>query len=70
MAHINLGPYQHLMSKYPLTGEKHHRQFQSYWFKSCPWLEYSEKNIAFYFLSYLFSSKSSEKSGSYTFTVK
>jgi len=26
-AYINLGPYQPLMSKYPLTGEKHPRHF-------------------------------------------
>jgi len=58
------------MSKYPLTGKKHHRQFQSHWFKSYPWLEYSEKNIVFCFPYYLFSSKSSGKLGSYTFTVK
>jgi hypothetical protein len=35
-----LGPYQPLMSKYPLTGKKHPRRFQSHWFKSYPWLEY------------------------------
>jgi hypothetical protein len=56
-AYINLGPYQPLMSKYPLTGEKHPRRFQSHWFKSYPWLEYSEKNTAFCFPCYLFPSK-------------
>jgi hypothetical protein len=56
-AYINLGPYQPLMSKYPLTGEKHPRRFQSHWFKSYPWLEYSEKKTAFYFPCYLFPSK-------------
>jgi hypothetical protein len=40
------------------------------WFKSYPWLEYSEKNTAFCFPCYLFSSKSSGKPGSDTFTVK
>ncbi|XP_052304992.1 uncharacterized protein LOC18095741 [Populus trichocarpa] len=69
-AYINLGPYQPLMSEYPMTGEKHPRRFQSHWFKSYPWLEYSEKNTAFCFPSYLFSSKSSGKPGSDTFTVK
>ena len=39
-------------------------------FKSYPWLEYSEKNTAFCFPCYLFSSKSSGKPGSDTFTVK
>ena len=43
------GPYQPLMSEYPLTGEKHPRRFQSHWFKSYQWLEYSEKNTAFLF---------------------
>ena len=47
------------MSEYPLTGKKHPRRFQSHWFKSYPWLEYSEKNTAFCFPCYLFSSKSS-----------
>jgi len=42
------------MSEYPLTGEKHPRRFQSHWFKSYPWLEYSEKNTAFCFPCYLF----------------
>jgi len=50
--------------------KKHPRRFQSHWFKSYQWLEYSEKNTAFYFPCYLFSSKSSGKSGSDTFTVK
>jgi len=27
-AYINLGPYQPLMSEYPLTGKKHPRRFQ------------------------------------------
>jgi hypothetical protein len=27
MAYINLGPYQPLMSEYPLTGKKHPRDF-------------------------------------------
>ena len=31
--YINLGPYQPLMSEYPLTGNKHPRRFQSHWFK-------------------------------------
>jgi hypothetical protein len=70
MAYINLGPYQPLMSEYPLTGEKHPRRFQSHWFKSYSWLEYSEKNIAFCFPYYLFPSKPSRKSGSDTFIVK
>jgi hypothetical protein len=46
-AYINLESYQPLMSEYPLTGKKHHRRFQSHWFKSYLWLEYSEKNTAF-----------------------
>jgi len=58
------------MSEYPLTGNKHRRRFQSHWFKSYPWLEYSEKNTAFCFPCYLFPSKPSEKPGSDTFTVK
>jgi len=29
-AYINLGPYQPLMSEYPLTSKKHHRRFQSH----------------------------------------
>jgi len=58
------------MSEYPLTGEKHPCRFQSHWFKSYSWLEYSEKNIAFCFPYYLFPSKSSRKSGSDTFIVK
>ena len=33
-AYINLGPYQPLMSEYPLTSNKHPRRFQSHWFKS------------------------------------
>jgi hypothetical protein len=53
------------MSEYPLTGEKHPHRFQSHWFKSYPWLEYSEKNTAFCFPCYL-----SGKPGSDTFTVK
>ena len=69
-AYINLGSYQPLMSEYPLTGEKHHCRFQSHWFKSYPWLEYSEKNTAFCFPCCLFSSKSSGKPGSDTFTIK
>jgi hypothetical protein len=69
-AYINLGPYQPLMSEYPLTGKKHPRRFQSHWFKSYPWLEYSEKNTAFCFPCYLFPSKPSGKPGSDTFTVK
>ena len=69
-AYINLGPYQPLMSEYPLTGNKHPRQFQSHWFKSYLWLEYLEKNIAFCFLCYLFPSKPSGKLGSDTFTIK
>ena len=58
------------MFEYPLTSEKHPRQFQSHWFKSYPWLEYLEKNIAFCFPCYLFSSKPSRKPGLNTFTVK
>jgi hypothetical protein len=58
------------MSEYPLTSEKHPRRFQSYWFKSYPWLEYSEKNTVFCFPNYLFSSEPSGKSRSNTFTVK
>jgi hypothetical protein len=69
-AYMNLRPYQLLMSEYPLTGKKHPRRFQSHWFKSYPWLEYSEKNTAFCFPYYLFPSKPSGKSGSDTFTVK
>ena len=69
-AYINLGSYQPLMSEYPLTSKKHPRRFQSYWFKSYPWLEYSEKITAFCFSCYLFPSKSSGKLGSCTFTVK
>jgi hypothetical protein len=45
-------------------------RFQSHWFKSYPWLEYSEKNTAFCFPCYLFPSKPSGKPGSDTFTVK
>ena len=40
---INLGSYQPLMSNYSLTDEKHPRRFQSHWFKSYLWLEYSER---------------------------
>jgi hypothetical protein len=58
------------MSEYPLIGKKHPRRFQSHWFKSYPWLEYSEKNTAFCFPCYLFPSKPSGKPGSDTFTVK
>ena len=49
-----LEPYQPLMSEYPLTCKKHPRRFQSYWFKSYPWLEYSEKNTAFFSLAIYF----------------
>jgi hypothetical protein len=31
------------MSNYSLTDEKHPRRFQSHWFKSYLWLEYSER---------------------------
>ena len=58
------------MSEYPLTGKKHPRRFQSHWFKSYPWLKYSEKNTVFCFPCYLFSSKPSRKPGSDTFTIK
>ena len=58
------------MSEYPLTGKKHPRRFQSHWFRSYLWLEYSEKNTAFCFPCYLFPSKPSGKPGSDTFTVK
>jgi len=68
--YINLGSYQPLMSEYPLTGKKHPRRFQSHWFKSYSWLEYSEKNTVFCFPCYLFSSKSSGKPRLDTFTVK
>jgi len=69
-AYINLGSYQPLMSEYPLTGKKQPRRFQSHWFKSYLWLEYSEKNTVFCFPCYLFPSKPSGKPGSDTFTGK
>jgi len=69
-AYINLGSYQPLMYEYPLTCEKCPRLFQSHWFKSYPWLEYSEKNTAFCFPCYRFSGKSSRKPRSNIFTVK
>jgi hypothetical protein len=34
------------MSKYSLTSKKHPHRFQSHWFKSFSWLEYS-KNFVF-----------------------
>ena len=58
------------MSEYPLTSEKHSHLFQYHWFKSYLWLEYLEKSTTFCFLCYLFPSKLSGKSGSYTFIVK
>jgi hypothetical protein len=65
-----MGSYQPLMFEYLLAGKIHPCRFQSYWFKSYLWLEYSEKNTAFCFPCYLFSSKPSGKSRSDTFTIK
>ena len=59
-----------MISEYPLTGNKHPRRFQSHWFKSYLWLDYSEKNTVFCFPCYLFPSKLSGKPESDTFTIK
>ncbi|KDO39290.1 hypothetical protein CISIN_1g038445mg [Citrus sinensis] len=51
-----MGPYQPKLRDYPLTndGMQEHR-FQYHWFKTFPWLEYSEvKDSAFCFLCFLF----------------
>jgi hypothetical protein len=49
----------------------HPRRFQSHWFTTFPWLEYSPtKDAAFCFPCFLFSKKPSGKAGSDTFTVK
>jgi hypothetical protein len=42
------------MFEYSLTGKKHPRRFQSHWFKSNPWLEYSEKILHFISLAIYF----------------
>lgn len=45
------GPYRFRKDDYPLSGpQTHPRRFQSHWFKSFPWLEYSPtKDAAFCF---------------------
>jgi hypothetical protein len=66
------GPYQFIKDVYPTSGSKKHpRRFQSQWFKSFPWLEYSPtKDAAFCLPCFLFSKKPVGKSGSYAFIVK
>ncbi|KAJ1292260.1 hypothetical protein BS78_02G378300 [Paspalum vaginatum] len=71
-AYMKLGPYQPIKDVYPSSGPKSHpRRFQSHWFKSFSWLEYSSsKDAAFCFPCFLFRKKPTGKSGSTTFTVK
>jgi hypothetical protein len=71
-AYMKHGPYQFIKDVYPTSGsEKHPRRFQSQWFKSFPWLEYSPtEDAAFYLPCVLFSKKPVGKSGSDAFTVK
>uniref|UniRef100_A0A0A9GHJ6 Uncharacterized protein n=1 Tax=Arundo donax TaxID=35708 RepID=A0A0A9GHJ6_ARUDO len=70
--YIMHGPYQFLKDSYPQSGpKKHPRRFQSHWFKSFSWLEYSPaKDAVFCFPCYLFSKKPSGRGGSDVFTVK
>ena len=62
-AYMKHGPYQFIKDVYPTSGSKKHpRRFQSNWFKSFPWLEYSPtKDAAFCFPCFLFSNKPVEK---------
>ena len=71
-AYMKHGPYQFIKDEYPTSGSKKHpRRFQSEWFKSFPWLEYSPtKDAAFCLPCFLFSKKPVGKSGSDAFTVK
>lgn len=70
-AYMKHGPYQFFMDAYPPSGSKKHpRRFQSHWFKSFPWLEYSPtKDAAFCFPCFLFSKKPVGKKGSTAFTI-
>jgi hypothetical protein len=66
-AYMKHGPYQFLMDVYPPSGSKKHpRRFQSHWFRTFPWLEYSPtKDVAFCFPCFLFFKKLVGKKMSY-----
>ena len=68
--YIKAGPYQHVMSEYPIN-EKTRRRFQASWFKLfSEWLEYSpSKDAAFCLPCYLFT-KPSGRLGSGAFTIE
>ncbi|KAG7943691.1 hypothetical protein I3843_15G055900, partial [Carya illinoinensis] len=71
-AYLKMGPYQIRLSKYPFSGsEKHPRRFQASWFVQFgSWLEYSPSKDAAYCLPcYLFTMKTSQRSGWDVFTV-
>ena len=62
IAHINMGPFQPKLQKYPLTkhGTQNHR-FQFSWLSKFPWLEYLiSKDKAFCFPCYIFHDKPSK----------
>lgn len=69
--YISEGPYQPILTEYPLSDLAHRRRFQSSWFKQFPWLEYSpHTNCAYCLPCFLFSKKPIGKSGSDVFVVK
>jgi hypothetical protein len=71
-AYMKHDAYQLFRDVYlPLGPKNHPRRFQSQWFETFSWLEYSPtKDAAFCFPCFLFSKKPVEKAGSDVFTVK
>ncbi|GMJ08629.1 hypothetical protein HRI_004532100 [Hibiscus trionum] len=69
---INYEPYQIFIPEYPKSGpDNHPTQFQSKWFKTFNWLEYSSTtDVAYCFPCFLFEKKPLGKSGSDTFTAQ
>jgi hypothetical protein len=70
-AYMKHGPNQFLMDVYPPSGSKKHPcRFQSHWFRTFPWLEYSPtKDTTFFFPCFLFSKKPVGKKGATAFTI-
>ena len=65
-AYLMAGPFQPILHKYPLSGDKNHaRRFQSSWFNKFPtWLEYSPtKDAAFCLHCFVFSGGPGDRSG-------
>ncbi|KAK8332446.1 hypothetical protein V6Z11_A10G140700 [Gossypium hirsutum] len=69
-AYIKLGPYQPILSEYPISNSKKHpHYFQPSWFKQFSWLEYLYfKDAVFCLPCFLFNSNTSSRFGSTVFT--